>query len=137
MAFYHLRIARPVSNLSHSRDMYCQGLRLSVIGEFNHHDGFSGYMLGRTDLSWHLEFTQCHHHPVMPSPSKEDLLVLYIPEKTEWDILCRSIVAAGFSRVGSFNPYWDSAGATFEDNDGYRVVLQNRACPVVAEANMT
>jgi len=137
MGFYHLRIARPVSDLLHSRDMYCQGLGLNVIGEFNHHDGFSGYMLGRTDLSWHLEFTQCHYHPVTPSPSKEDLLVLYIPEKAEWDTVYRKIVAAGFRRAESFNPYWDSSGATFEDNDGYRVVLQNRTCPVVTEKNIT
>lgn len=127
MDFYHLRIARPVSHLLRSRDMYCQGLDLEAIGEFNDHDGFSGYMLGRAGLSWHLEFTQCHHHPVTPSPSDEDLLVLYIPETAAWEIRCSNMVAAGFSRVESFNPYWDRAGASFEDGDGYRVVLQNRA----------
>jgi YycE-like protein len=29
--------------------------------------------------------------------------------------------------VKSFNPYWDGNGCTFEDPDGYRVVLQNAA----------
>jgi hypothetical protein len=29
--------------------------------------------------------------------------------------------------VQSFNPYWDQHGKTFEDPDGYRVVLQNAA----------
>lgn len=129
MDFYHLRIARPVSHLLRSRDMYCQGLDLDAIGEFNDHDGFSGYMLGRAGLGWHLEFTQCHHHPVIPSPSNEDLLVLYIPETAAWEISCSKMVAAGFNRVESFNPYWDNAGASFEDSDGYRVVLQNRAWP--------
>lgn len=38
-------------------------------------------MLGMDGLPWHLEFTQCHVHPVLPSPSDEDLLVLYFPEK--------------------------------------------------------
>ncbi len=28
-------------------------------------------------------------------------------------------------RVASFNPYWDACGQTFEDPDGYRIVLQN------------
>lgn len=37
------------------------------------------------------------------------------------------MVAAGFKQVTSFNPYWDMHGRTFEDNDGYRVVLQNAA----------
>lgn len=33
----------------------------------------------------------------------------------------------GFPTVPSFNPYWDRQGVTFEDPDGYRVVLQNAA----------
>jgi hypothetical protein len=32
--------------------------------------------------------------------------------------------AAGFAPVTSFNPYWDVDGVTFEDPDGYRVVIQ-------------
>ena len=27
--------------------------------------------------------------------------------------------------VKSYNPYWDISGVTFEDPDGYRIVLQN------------
>lgn len=130
MTFYHLRIARPVSHLLHSCNMYCQGLDLDIIGEFSQHEGFSGYMLGKAGLGWHLEFTQCHSHPVTPSPSDEDLLVLYIPDKRAWDATCEKMAIAQFRHVASFNPYWDAAGRTFEDNDGYRVVLQNRACPV-------
>lgn len=29
------------------------------------------------------------------------------------------------TEVVSFYPYWDKQGKTFEDPDGYRVVLQN------------
>ena len=32
---------------------------------------------------------------------------------------------AGHKPVKPFNPYWDNKGRTFEDPDGYRVVLQN------------
>jgi hypothetical protein len=35
------------------------------------------------------------------------------------------MMAAGYWPVASFNPYWDRSGRTFEDSDGYRVVLQN------------
>jgi hypothetical protein len=35
------------------------------------------------------------------------------------------MIVAGYEPVPSFNPYWDRAGRTFEDPDGYRVVLQN------------
>jgi prolyl oligopeptidase len=34
------------------------------------------------------------------------------------------MLAAGFKQVSSFNPYWETRGRTFEDPDGYRVVLQ-------------
>lgn len=125
MEFQQMRIARPVSLLSKSCEMYCDGLGLKKIGEFSDHDGFSGCMLGRGDLAWHLEFTQCHHHPVTPSPSAEDLLVLYVPDKGSWEKRCATMSHAGFVRVESFNPYWEQKGITFRDIDGYRVVIQN------------
>jgi hypothetical protein len=34
------------------------------------------------------------------------------------------MLAAGFKQVTSLNPYWDAEGRTYEDEDGYRVVLQ-------------
>lgn len=34
------------------------------------------------------------------------------------------MLASGFERVQAYNPYWDVHGQTFEDLDGYRVVLQ-------------
>ena len=37
------------------------------------------------------------------------------------------MLAAGFTEVESFNPYWRACGRTFEDPDGYRTVLQNDA----------
>ncbi|MEM6159335.1 VOC family protein [Erwinia sp. P6884] len=124
MAFQHLRIARPVKDLVRSCEMYCAGLGLSKLGEFTDHAGFSGCMLGSTALSWHLEFTICNQHPVPPSSSPEDLLVLYIPELQQWQEACARMVKAGFIQITAFNPYWDNKGATFEDADGYRTVIQ-------------
>ena len=37
------------------------------------------------------------------------------------------MVACGYQPVKSFNPYWDVRGRTFEDADGYRIVLQQAA----------
>lgn len=31
---------------------------------------------------------------------------------------------AGFREVDPLNPYWAQSGRTFEDHDGYRVVIQ-------------
>ena len=125
--FTHMRIARPVTDLKRSAMMYCQGLELQHIGGFDDHDGFNGMMLGREDLGWHMEFTVCHHHPVQPSPTEDDLLVLYYPDHAEWEQACTRMKEAGFVCTPSFNPYWDVSGRTFVDPDGYRVVLQNKA----------
>jgi catechol 2,3-dioxygenase-like lactoylglutathione lyase family enzyme len=120
----HLRIARPVSDLQMSAAMYCAGLGLDVLARFDDHDGFDGVMLGRRGGSYHLEFTRYRGHPIAPSPTPEDLLVLYIPDQDAWSTACRNMQAAGFRQVPALNPYWELRGRTFEDHDGYRTVLE-------------
>ena len=121
----HLRIARPVSDLARAESLYRHGLGLEVVGRFEDHQGFDGVMLGIPGGPYHFEFTRYRAHPVAPAPTPEDLVVLYIPSAGEWQSACAKMSAAGFSRVESFNPYWDAHGRTFEDADGYRIVLQN------------
>ena len=121
----HLRIARPVSNLARTRTMYCQGLGLRVVGSFENHEGFDGVMLGVAGAGYHFEFTYCRTHPVAPAPTAEDLAVFYLPARSEWQSACDNMLAAGFKRVASFNPFWEACGRTYEDQDGYRIVLQN------------
>lgn len=127
--FSHMRIARPVTDLVRACTMYSQGLELQRIADFTDHAGFSGIMVGRPELAWHIEFTHCHDHPRQPAPTDEDLLVLYYPDKAAWKQACARMTAAGFRTMRSFNPYWDTNGKTFVDDDGYRVVLQNRDWP--------
>jgi len=122
---HHLRIARPVRDLERTQSMYRDGLGLRVIGSFKDHDGFDGVMLGAPALHYHFEFTRCTTHPVAASPTPEDLAVFYIPDRAEWERVSASMRAAGFKATASFNPYWEVRGRTFEDADGYRVVLQN------------
>jgi hypothetical protein len=122
---YQLRIARPVTNLTRTATMYCQGLGLKIIDGFEDHDGFDGVMLGADGLNYHFEFTHCRKHPVVPMPTNEDLLVFYIETFLEWQSACRNFEKAGFVEVRSFNPYWDIRGRTYEDPDHYRIVLQN------------
>ncbi|WP_434638900.1 VOC family protein [Klebsiella sp. I138] len=129
MMFSHMRIARPVTHLGRTCTMYTQGLGLQQIADFTDHDGFSGIMVGHPELSWHIEFTHCPDHPRQPAPTDEDLLVLYYPDKTDWLQACGRMEDAGFRAVSAFNPYWDTNGKTFVDDDGYRVVLQNRNWP--------
>lgn len=119
-----LRIARPVSSLEKSVEMYRRGLTLSVLARFEDHEGFDGVMLGTPGLSYHFEFTFCRAHPVRPTPTAEDLVVFYVPDSAQWGKTCASMLSAGFAEVDSLNPYWARYGRTFEDHDGYRVVLQ-------------
>lgn len=120
----HLRIARPVTDLARTREMYARGLGLQVLASFEDHDGFDGVMLGAPGAGYHFEFTRSRRHAVLPSPTVEDLTVLYLPGEAEWRAACERMLAAGFRQVASFNPYWEARGRTFEDADGYRIVLE-------------
>lgn len=130
----HLRIARPVTNLAYTESLYRTGLSLDRLGHFEDHEGFDGVMLGTQGGTWHFEFTYCRTHPVAPTPTPEDLIVLYLPDERAWRARCTAMERAGFRPVVSLNPWWDRAGRSFEDADGYRVVLQNSAWENVAEA---
>lgn len=124
-----LRIARPVSDLEKSVALYREGLGLEELGRFENHEGFDGVMLGHPDRSVHFEFTHCHDRPVIPSPTPEDLLVIYLPDRDDWLETCRRMLAAGFREAVAFNPYWSRRGRTFEDHDGYRVVIEQDSWP--------
>ena len=125
-----LRIARPTNELSALQDFYVNALGLQVIGSFSDHSGYDGLMLGHPDYSWHLEFTKQHGVVAPRAPTKEHLLVLYFPVKEEWEAAVKRAEENGGLKVESENPYWDVKGATFEDPDGYRVVLQGTGWPV-------
>jgi hypothetical protein len=122
-----LRVVRPTDRLEAIAEMYVRGLGFTVLAQFTDHEGFDGRILGHADEAYHLEFTCRRGHPVTDAPSKDHLLVFYVAVAGTWQESCASMIAAGFCRVPSYNPYWDRSGLTFEDLDGYRVVLQNSA----------
>jgi uncharacterized glyoxalase superfamily protein PhnB len=105
------------------------GLGLEKLGSFHDHAGYDGVMVGVKGAPYHLEFTHRRGHAAGRAPSHDNLLVLYLPEASEWRSAIDRMTAAGYPRVPSLNPYWDRSGFTFEDPDGYRVVLQNEAWP--------
>jgi catechol 2,3-dioxygenase-like lactoylglutathione lyase family enzyme len=120
-----LRVARPTDDLEPLIRFYRDGLGLTVLFSFRDHDGFDGVMLGHPGAPWHLEFTRRAGHAAGRAPTEDNLLVLYLPDRTDWDGVVRRMDEAGHAPVASCNPYWDERGVTFEDPDGYRVVLQN------------
>lgn len=122
-----LRVARPTNRLDAIAEMYRVGLGLMVLDRFLDHEGFSGVILGCAGHPYHLEFTTRPAHVVASVPDPDDLLVFYVPSESEWATRCARMIDAGFRHVASLNPYWDVAGRTFADLDGYRVVLQRAA----------
>lgn len=122
-----LRVARPTDRLDAVVRFYRDGLGLSVLARFADHHGFDGAVLGAPHSPYHLEFTHERGHAVGRAPSKDHLLVFYLPERAAWEEALRRLAAIGASPVPSYNPYWDRRGATFEDPDGYRIVLHNVA----------
>src|SRR6187200_517856 len=118
-----LRVARPTNHLDQIVRFYIDGVGLIRLGAFEDHDGFDGVMLGLAGAPYHFEFTRKRGHLAGAAPTQDDLLVFYLPEIEHWQAAVDRMVAAGYEPVPSFNPYWDRAGRTFEDPDGYRVVF--------------
>jgi catechol 2,3-dioxygenase-like lactoylglutathione lyase family enzyme len=118
-----IRVARPTNKLQEVVAFYRDALGLPVIGHFEDHAGYSGVMLGLPDERCHLEFTQADTGSACPAPTKDNLLVLYLPDmQTHLDLVNR-LQEHGHAAVEPENPYWKNRSKTFEDPDGWRVVL--------------
>lgn len=124
-----LRVARPSRSLHATAGFYTHALGLEVLARFTDHAGFDGVILGRPGWPYHLELTHQSEHAITPRPTAEDLLAIYLPDRDEWDAAIYRIRATGARPVPSHNPYWDQHGLTFEDPDGYRIVIANIAWP--------
>jgi catechol 2,3-dioxygenase-like lactoylglutathione lyase family enzyme len=122
-----VRFARPTDRLDEVVRFYRDGLGLQELARFADHDGFDGVMLGEPGGAWHIEFTHGRGHTTGRAPSRDHLLVFYLPDEAAWRAAVGRMGLCGYAAVVSFNPYWDRQGVTFEDPDGYRVVFQNAA----------
>lgn len=117
------RVARPTQQLEKVIEFYTKGLGLEIIGEFKNHAGYDGVMIGDKRLPYHLEFTVHPAHTQTHTPGKENLLVFYFETETEWQQTQEQIRNLGYAPVVPENPYWLNNSVTFEDPDGWRVVL--------------
>jgi hypothetical protein len=123
LAKAHVRIARPTNDIPALLPFYVEGLGFRIIGGFTAHAGFDGIMLGHEGSGYHLEFTKKIDHDPGRAPTQDNLLIFYLESELQYRLALDSMTNAGLSPVKSFNPYWDRCGKTFEDPDGYRVVL--------------
>jgi len=122
-----LRVARPTDDPDALVPFYRDGLGLDVLYRFEDHAGFDGIMFGGEGAPYHFEFTRARGHKAGRAPTQDNLLVFYVPDPAEWRSAIARMQAAGFDPAPAFNPYWDRNGRTFEDPDGYRIVIENAA----------
>ncbi|WP_405490052.1 VOC family protein [Streptomyces sp. NBC_00096] len=123
----HVRIARPSLDIAAAERFYVDGLGLDVLWRT------TGRVSGEHDLvmvgpgggGWHFELTHDPERPLAPSPTVDDLFVVYLGEPPDEALVAR-LVEHGGTRVASHNPYWDTYGITVADPDGYRLVLCSR-----------
>ncbi|MFD9824569.1 VOC family protein [Streptomyces violascens] len=123
----HVRVARPSRDLAAAERFYVDGLGLDVLWRTT--ERVSGehdlVMVGPSGGAWHFELTRDPEHPLEPTPTVDDLFVVYLGTPVD-EALADRLVAAGGTRVPAHNPYWDEYGVTVADPDGYRLVLCSR-----------
>ena len=118
-----IRIARPTDKLDQVVAFYRDALGLAVIGHFENHAGYSGVMLGMPGAQFHLEFTHADAGSPCPAPSKDNLLVFYLRNAWRYLSALQRMTQYGHSPAEPENPYWKAKSKTYEDPDGWRVVL--------------
>jgi catechol 2,3-dioxygenase-like lactoylglutathione lyase family enzyme len=119
-----VRVARPTDQLAAVETFYSEHLGLPVIYRFHGHAGYDGVMLGLPGSDYRLEFTSHADGSPCPAPTANNLLVLYFACDAQMYDTVERLAAAGHRPVEAENPYWTGVGAmTFEDPDGWRVVL--------------
>ncbi|WP_245444942.1 VOC family protein [Pseudaminobacter soli (ex Li et al. 2025)] len=118
-----VRVARPTDKLEQVIAFYRDGLGLPELFRFAGHVDYDGIMLGLPGKSVHLEFTQHAHGSPCPAPSLDNLIVLYITDADAYERLNLRMHRMGYEAVAPENPYWLERSHTYEDPDGWRVVV--------------
>ncbi len=114
-----LRVARHTERLDEVVRFYRDGIGLPEKGRFRDHDGYDGVFLAVPGAGAHLELTAGGGHGA-PASHPESLLVLYLGD----DEAVQAVAARlGGDPVAPANPYRARHGITYEDPDGFRVVL--------------
>jgi catechol 2,3-dioxygenase-like lactoylglutathione lyase family enzyme len=122
-----VRIARPTDRLAEVVSFYRDALVLDEIASFEGHAGYEGVMLSLPGRRDHLEFTHHQSGSPCPAPTKDNLLVFYVADEGAFRKMAARLERHGHEEVEPENPYWAEGGLTFEDPDGWRVVLMHAA----------
>jgi len=103
-----MRVARPPSDLIRTREFYEQLVGLAVLGEFADHDGYDSVIFGVPDERAQLEIVD-PPHAIVPQPTVEDALVLYLTPESKTEIGQRPVVARISSRSVRMPMSWNGS----------------------------
>jgi len=117
-----LRVARHTTDIKAIKKFYIHFLGLELLGEFQGHDDYDGFFIGREGLDWHLEFTVAAHVPIHKADD-DDLLVFYPGSMDEVETIIDRSEQLQIKATDARNPYWTKKGMTFLDPDGFGVVV--------------
>jgi catechol 2,3-dioxygenase-like lactoylglutathione lyase family enzyme len=118
-----IRVARPTDKLAEVVTFYRDGMGLPMIAHFENHAGYSGVILGTPTGHFHLEFTHAEAGSPCPAPTKDNLLVFFIAEDKVYAEAVKRMKDHGYEPLEPENPYWKDKSYTFEDPDGWRMVI--------------
>jgi catechol 2,3-dioxygenase-like lactoylglutathione lyase family enzyme len=123
-----VRIARPTDHLTEVVRFYRDVLVLEQISSFESHAGYDGVILalpGRRDHTFSSRTTSAAVR--VPTPTKDNLIVFYVEDEAAFREMAARLKRDGHDPVGPVNLCWAENGLTFEDPDGWRVVLMHTA----------
>jgi len=83
-------------------------------------------MLGVAGANYHFEFTHSRKHRWRPHLRSKTWRFSTHRLNQSGKPTCAGMLAAGFTQVTAFNPYWEVRGRTYEDRDGYRIACSKR-----------
>ena len=104
-----LRLSRPTNHLEAILSFYVDGLGFEILDRFDNQQGWDGVILGHRDWPYQFEFTARRDESVVGE---------------YWQKRLKALFEAGFQQVTPPQLYADEGTATYEDPDGYRVVLR-------------
>jgi catechol-2,3-dioxygenase len=127
LAVAQVCITRATRRLSELLTFYRDGIGLPVLFQFDSGAGSAGAMLGLPGTSYHLEFIQVQDDENCGPPSRQNVLVLHIPDHDQLLKLASRLLAQGHAPVAPANPFWIGKATVFEDPDGWPLVLSHGA----------
>jgi prolyl oligopeptidase len=131
-----VRIARPSLQYDAVVAFYRDLLRFAIIATFTEHDGYAGTVFGLPDRRFQLEITRHRSGHPQPSPTEEDLLVVYFEDEASRIEVEQRLEQSDVASASLENPYWARIGARgFRDPDGWLVVLARAVRSVPGSAS--